>query len=153
METKYPHIEAMEDNDFQLKDLPDGLRKKVYNWNAKYSKFEENPTERTKDNLMRDSIAIADSIQDFAEKDIQDDSQQPDMKPSEQNQPEAPQIAGVVNPQSQSQLQEAVQVHLSKDGRIYHTDLKNLLGQPSLPDRLEVGGLVLHRSYAFYYPA
>lgn len=152
METTYPHQQVLEDNGIELKVLPEAIRKKVYNWKAKYSRFEENPTAKGKENIMKESIAIADAIQNHIEQGI-DSAKQPEMTPSANSQPDAPQIAGVVNPQSQNQIQEAVQVHLTKEGRIYHTDLKSLLGQRSLPDRLEVGSLVLHRAYAFYYPA
>lgn len=150
METQYPHLEALEDNNLTLKDIPEQIRRKIYQWNHKYKTFESNPTERVKENLMRDSIAMADSIQDFAEKDI-DDGSQPEAPV--QNQPEAPQIEGVVNPQSQSDLQNAISGHLSKEGRIYYIDLEKALGQKNIPDRVEVAGVVLHRSLAFYYPA
>jgi len=153
METTYPHQEAMEDNNFQLKDLPEAIRKKVYSWNNKYKNFTENPTERAKDNLTKDSVAIADSIQDYAEQGLEEENPQPDMTPSEQNQPNVPQIAGIVNQQSNSDLQQAIQGYLSKEGRIYHIDLKKLMGQGSIPDRVEVGELVLQRNFAFYYPA
>ena len=153
METTYPHQEALEDNNFEIKDLPESIRKRIYSWNNKYKKFQENPTERLKDNILADSVSIADSIQDFAEQGIEDTNQSPQLTPSEQNQPDIPAIAGVVNPNAQNDLKEAIKQEVSKEGRIYHSNLKQLLGTSGLPDRVEVGELVLTRSFAFYYPA
>ena len=150
--TTYPHQEALEDNNFQIKDVPEAIRKRIYGWNARYKSFEKNPTERVKESLLRDSISMADEIQDFAEQDLADETQT-QANTTFQNQPDAPAIAGVVNPQSQSELQSAIHGFLSKEGRIYHIDLKNIMGQRSIPDRVEVGELVLTRSFAFYYPA
>ena len=153
METVYPHNEALADHNYQMKDVPENIRKKIYGWNARYKSFEQNPTKKQQENLMKDSLTLADAIQTFAEEKALKPSQPANVPNAEPNQPDVPQIAGLVNQQSNSDLQQAIQGYLSKEGRIYHIDLKKLMGQGSIPDRVEVGELVLTRSFAFYYPA
>lgn len=156
---KYPHQEALEDNNIQLRDVPEVIRKKVYLWNARYKNFEENPKQKTQQGLIKDSIQLADMIQNFAEEKATNPLPATDSAPTQTNAlnsvlptPETT-IAGIVDAPSNNDLKSSIQTYLSKEGRIYVDDLKKILSQRSLPDRVEVGDLVLNRSFAFYYPS
>ena len=70
-----------------------------------------------------------------------------------QNQPDAPNIAGLVNSQTKSVFKDQINSIISKDGRIYHSDLKDIMGVRNLSDVVDVEGMVLERHWAFYYPA
>ena len=104
--------------------------------------------------MVEFSAKIADEITNYSEKDLPD-AESADTKPAapEQNQPSAPvNIAGLKDSESNSDVKDAIMAHISKEGRIYYTDLRKIMNQRDLDDRIQVGGLSLTRCLAFYYP-
>lgn len=162
----WPHNEAISDHKIDAAKLPAEIKGKLKAWKMQAGKYNSGMTEGKFNALCKLSEEIGGLIDEFAEngpkkpEDVQSEAVQPE-KPAENkepvqdtnNQPDAPAIPGIVNAPSKSDLQLKINAILTKDGRIYHADLKQIMGERNLNDRVEVEGIALERHWAFYYPA
>jgi len=152
----WAHQEALTDNNLTKEDLPSNIKQKFGMFAMKEGAYRKNPTQKNLDAAKVQSVKIADMIQDWVEKDLPDET--PTPQPIENqpivNQPptDAP-INGLKEESDGTSLKDTITRLLQKDGKIYHDDLKKIMGKRNLEDKVEVEGMVLERSWAFYYPA
>ena len=63
------HTQLIEEEKIKTSDLPENIRKKVKGWNLLYGRLKNNPDdEKMFNSVQRQSISIADLIQDWLEK-------------------------------------------------------------------------------------
>lgn len=65
-----PHEELMQEENLKYSDLPDDIREDVNDFEELKSEYKEYPSESGKNQLIRESVAIADTIQDWIERDL-----------------------------------------------------------------------------------
>lgn len=153
-EYTWAHNEAIAMTGVDPKSLPKPIKQRMTTFSMWAAKYNKKPDEKLLQRMVEFSAKIADEITNYSEKDLPD-AESADAKPAapEQNQPSAPvNIAGLKDSESNSDVKDAIMAHISKEGRIYYTDLRKIMNQRDLDDRIQVGGLSLTRSLAFYYP-
>ena len=151
-EYEWAHLDSMATNNITLEQLPQKIKNKANGWKMQSVKYNKNPTEKSLSALHTMSVVLAQEIQNYCEKDLptKDGASEPKK---EVNQPDTPtNIAGVINTPSNEDIKASLMKYISKDGRIHHSDLKSILGKRDIDDKLEVEGVVLERSFVFYYP-
>lgn len=68
----YPHQEIMQEEGLSKENLPIEICEELDEFDVLLSEYEENPSESGKKTLLIESVQIADSIQDYLEKDLPD---------------------------------------------------------------------------------
>jgi len=78
------HVQLMEEESLTVKQLPQPLQKKLKGWNLLFSRLQKNPEdEKLFRSVQKQSIELADKIQDFIESDYDDDNKPDDNKPDD----------------------------------------------------------------------
>jgi hypothetical protein len=70
-----PHEELMQEESLKFIDLPQDIREDIAEIEELKGEYREYPSETGKNELIRESIAIADTIQDWLERDLPDDDE------------------------------------------------------------------------------
>lgn len=70
------HIEAMDDNGYEKNDLPTEIKKKLTMLDALQARYKSKPTENLALSIEKQSVSIADMIQTFSEKEIEEENGQ-----------------------------------------------------------------------------
>lgn len=155
----YPHEQILKEEGIDWKKLPQKIKQQIGAFNMQNARYGETPNEKQKQSLTTISVKIADMIQDEIESGtaptgVATPPAPPKPAQAEPNTPPAPApVNGMHNAPPKSDLKAEIQKHIDRDGRIYHIDLKRLLNKRELDDKVEVEGVTLERSWAFYYPA
>jgi hypothetical protein len=68
-----PHEELMQEESLKHADLPQDIREDIEELEELKSEYKEYPSEAGKNELIKESIAIADTIQDWLERDLPED--------------------------------------------------------------------------------
>lgn len=71
-----PHEELMQEEQLKYSDLPDDIREDINELEELKQEYTESPSESGKNVLMRNSIEIADTIQDWLERDLPEDEEE-----------------------------------------------------------------------------
>ncbi len=71
-----PHEELMQEESLKYSDLPEDIREDIEELEELKSEYKEYPSDAGKNELMRESIAIADTIQDWLERDLPEDEEE-----------------------------------------------------------------------------
>jgi hypothetical protein len=73
------HEDVLNEEELSVKDLPLKLQKKIKGWNLMFNKLKANPEdEKLERSLQKQSVTLADAIQDFIEKEYEDDDSSSD---------------------------------------------------------------------------
>jgi hypothetical protein len=76
-ELEQVHTELIEEEKIKTSELPENIRKKIKGWNLLYGRLKNNPDdEKMFNSVQRQSINIADLIQDWLEKEFEEDEEQ-----------------------------------------------------------------------------
>jgi len=70
-----PHEELMQEESLKHADLPQDIREDIEELEELKSEYKEYPSEAGKNELIRESIAIADTIQDWLERDLPEEEE------------------------------------------------------------------------------
>lgn len=156
-QVSWPHLQALEDNQIDPQALPQAIRGKIGVFQGHSSIYRQKPSKARLDSIKKLSVQIADMIQDFAERELPEDTNTGETgsnKPENNGNQPAPnvQIPGVISDNGGSNQREGIMAVLNRDKRIYYLDLKKIMGHKGeLPDVVTVDGLVLERSWSYYY--
>ena len=82
-ETSFLHEELMQEEELSIRELPADLQRQVKGFNVTKKKYEEHPTEKEENRLVRLSTQIANNIQNWLEN--QDDDEDDDDDDDDQN--------------------------------------------------------------------
>lgn len=74
MEVTKTHEILMEEEGYKMSDLPKAIQNSIKGWNVNFKRYERNPDENEARSLQKNSVRIADKIQDFHERDFDDNS-------------------------------------------------------------------------------
>ena len=79
-----PHEELMAEEAIRYVELPQEIKDDIQDFEELKSEYRENPSEIGRETLIKESIKIADTIQDWLEQDLPDsqDDDDDDEKPS-----------------------------------------------------------------------
>ena len=78
------HVRLLEEENLTFDKLPKPLKDKIRGWNLLFKRLERNPEdEKLLRSVQKQSIEIADKIQDFIEDDFEDDNKPDDNKPDD----------------------------------------------------------------------
>ena len=84
-ETSFLHEELMQEEELSIRELPAELQRQVKGFNVTQKKYEENPTEKEENRLVRLSTQIANNIQNWLENQDNDDDDDNDDQNSSAN--------------------------------------------------------------------
>jgi hypothetical protein len=82
-----PHEEIMKDENLSYRNLPDDIQGMIDDFDEMKAEYDELPSEQGLNILIKESIIIADEIQDFLEIELSDSDEEDiyeDDKPKEQ---------------------------------------------------------------------
>lgn len=71
-----PHEELMHEEQLKYSDLPEDIREEIDEIEDFKKEYNEAPSESGKNLILRTSVQIADSIQDYLEKDLPDNDEE-----------------------------------------------------------------------------
>jgi len=78
------HTQLIEEEKIKTSDLPENIRKKVKGWNLLYGRLKNNPDdEKMFNSVQRQSISIADLIQDWLEKYNEEEDEEEEVTTTE----------------------------------------------------------------------
>jgi hypothetical protein len=159
------HEQLIEQEEIKLVDLPTNIKAKIKGWNLLYAKLKKSEDDETLfRSVQRKSIEIADIIQDFLEKDYEEESQEPKTE----GKPE-PKTEGKPEPKAESspEKKEATkistykssfgnivmekkilsQIEENQNGRIRISQLKSIIGkEPDYPEQ-KVNNIILRKIF------
>ncbi|HON92785.1 MAG TPA: hypothetical protein PKZ07_14555 [Sedimentisphaerales bacterium] len=138
----YPHLIWISDNpESKETEFPDEVKKLIRSWKLALGNYRKAPSQDYHERLTRDSIRIADLLQDWSEQDLPPD---PNTQTPPQQQSQTP------PPAVTDQKELAVLEIINRDGRIHRDQLRAILGH--LPSgRISVGATVLDQSWLVWY--
>ena len=71
-----PHEELMQEEQLKYSDLPEDIREDIVELEELKEEYMESPSESGKNVIIRNSIEIADTIQDWLERDLPEDEEE-----------------------------------------------------------------------------
>jgi hypothetical protein len=78
-----PHEEIMKDENLSYRDLPDEIQGMIDDFEEMKADYEELPSEEGLEVLIKESVIIADEIQDFLEMELSDSDEEDDYDDDE----------------------------------------------------------------------
>jgi len=127
-ELVFAHIELMNEEGIKEADLPKEIRQKIRGFNMQIPRYNKKPTENLFNSLQKQTVQIADMIQDWMEKDIKEEEEKQEPTPPPVEDKEAQVRAKLV------------------DNTIDAKELKAIIGKLNVwSGREKVGKLVLVR--------
>lgn len=154
-----PHEQALQRTGLTEQDLPKEIKKEIQGLKGVQRMYSNKKSDNATKSINLMSFKIGNMILDYAERDFADGQSAPassePQPPVEPSQPQAPVVNGLDNSPTESDLKEAIIKAIAKEGgnRVYADDLKRIMGKRNIPDTVEVDGMRLVRSWAFYYPS
>lgn len=163
------HEQLIEQEEIKLVDLPTNIKAKIKGWNLLYAKLKKSEDDETLfRSVQRKSIEIADIIQDFLEKDYEEENQVPKPEGKPEPKPEG-KPEGKPEPKAESspEKKEATkisthkssfgnivmekkilsQIQENKNGRIRINQLKSIIGkEPDYPEQ-KVNNIILRKVF------
>lgn len=76
-ELEQVHTQLIQEEQIKTSELPENIRKKIKGWNLLYGRLKNNPDdEKMFNSVQRQSINLADLIQDWLEKELEEEEQE-----------------------------------------------------------------------------
>lgn len=153
----FKHIELMEKNKLTLESLPKEVRMKINAWSMGVRKHDKTPSGNLLEMNKKGSIAIADAIQDWIEKDLPEKSEEEvraevakaeaadKIVQEESERKERERIRNATPPQKTKE-QKVAEI-LKEKGKIHYRELVEILGQEFSSEIVKVGSIKLLNTY------
>lgn len=161
----YSHLELMKEKNITMSGFPKNLRQKEAMWKTLGAK--KNKGEKLMDTLKRESIVIANEMQNFLEKDLPEKSEEEiqshvkekekadiDKARAEAERKRIIEARNRIPELTPEQKQEKLIFEsLDENGKIHYRELTNILGRSIGLRPVRVGSIVLHNEYMtnYYY--
>jgi hypothetical protein len=153
MELELEHKSLIEEEKINVSELTDEIKSEIRGLDLMIGKFKKNQTEETKDKIERKSIEIADDIQDWLERDLEEADDDDDDEGKETSKAPIPSNDDVKKKTTASAEAQIIEI-LKQKGKIDSTILRDILEAGSInnvPDKLKIGNTILERSFSYYY--